>query len=109
MNTNKQIICPTRVRRIPDQFSWVDQRLVREHYMEQCTTQALALYLFYVTVGDAQGLSYYSDARIARTISLYEMEIDTARRILHEAGLIAYRRPLVQVLELREGYKGGHR
>ncbi len=47
---------------MPSQFSWVDQRLVRERHIERCDVQALALYLFLVTVADAQGLSYYSDA-----------------------------------------------
>ncbi len=80
----------------------MDQRLVRDHYIEQCTTQALALYLFSVTVADAKGLSYYSDARIARLTGMYQMEVDTARRVLHDAGLIAYRNPIIQVLDLGE-------
>ena len=59
---SKQLVCPARVRRVPKQFSWVDQRLVRDHYVERCDAYALALYLFLVTVADDQGLSYYADA-----------------------------------------------
>ena len=58
----KRLLCPTRVRRVPKQFSWVDQRLVRDHYVERCDAYALALYLFLVTIVDGQGLNYYSDA-----------------------------------------------
>jgi len=44
---------------VPSQFSWVDHRLVREHYLERLPCEAAALYLFLVTVGDAERLSYY--------------------------------------------------
>jgi hypothetical protein len=66
----KRVISPERVRKIPAQFSWVDHRLVRDRYIERCDAQALALYLFLVTVADAQGLSYYSDASLARSLSM---------------------------------------
>jgi len=56
--TLKRVLCPERLRQIPAQFSWVDHRLVRERYIERCDHSAMALYLFLVTVGDTQGLSY---------------------------------------------------
>ena len=43
-----------------EQFSWVDHRLVRERRLQRCPAEAWALYLFLLTVGAAQGLSYYS-------------------------------------------------
>jgi hypothetical protein len=58
---SKRLVCPARVRRVPKRFSWVDQRLVRDHSVEHCDAYALALYLFLVTVADDQGLSYYAD------------------------------------------------
>jgi len=39
----------------------VDQRLVQERYIDQLSHEACALYLFLVTVADAQGLSFYAD------------------------------------------------
>jgi len=51
-------ICVPKLRQGPKQFSWVDQRLVRERYIDQLSPQACALYLFLVTVADVQGLSY---------------------------------------------------
>jgi hypothetical protein len=71
-----------RVRKVPEQFSWLDHRLVRDRYIDHCTHQAAALYLFLVTVADGEGLSYYSDS------SLIGLQ------------LIAYVKPLYQVLPL---------
>ena len=96
----KRVLCPQRLRHVPRQFSWIDQRLVREGYIARCGSQALALYLLLVTVADAQGLSYYSDKAAARLLSLNEAELREARRALLEIGLIAYESPLYQVLSL---------
>ncbi|MFH1009496.1 MAG: hypothetical protein V1800_18620 [Candidatus Latescibacterota bacterium] len=55
--TRKYPICPDRIRTIPEQFSWLDHRLVRDRHIEFVTHEAAALYLFLVTVADGQGLS----------------------------------------------------
>jgi hypothetical protein len=96
----KRVICSERVRKIPTQFSWVDHRLVRERHIERCDAHAAALYLFLVTVADVQGLSYYSDASLGRSLSMDPERLSKARGDLIRAGLIAYRRPLYQVLAL---------
>ena len=96
----KRVICPERVRQVPSQFSWVDHRLVRERYIEHCDVYAAALYLFLVTVADGQGLSYYADASLARRLSMTPGRLSQARADLIRAGLIAYDRPLYQVLAL---------
>ena len=96
----KRLLVPSRVRRVPQQFSWVDQRLVRDKHITRCNAQALALYLFLVTVADAQGLSYYGDRSIGRMLSLPSERLTQARAVLIGAGLIAYEAPLYQVLAL---------
>lgn len=96
----KRVLRPERLRRVPTQFSWVDQRLVRDGYLERCDAPALALYLLLVTVADAQGLSYYGDAAICRLLSLEPPRLQRARRDLVSVGLLAYQRPLYQVLAL---------
>ena len=98
--TIKRVLCPERVRQIPAQFSWVDHRLVRERYLERCDPPAAALYLFLVTVADAQGLSYYSEEALGRRLSLLPERLRQARADLIRVGLIAYQRPLYQVLAL---------
>ena len=96
----KRVLRPERLRQVPAQFSWVDQRLVREGYLERCDAAALALYLLLVTVADAQGLSYYGEATVCRLLSLEPGRLERARRDLIGVGLIAYQRPLYQVLAL---------
>jgi hypothetical protein len=96
----KRVICPERVRQLPPQFSWLDHRLVRERYLERCDPPAAALYLFLVTVADAQGLSYYSEGVLGRSLSLVPARLRQARADLLRVGLIAYQRPLYQVLGL---------
>lgn len=98
--TIKRVLCPERVRQVPAQFSWLDHRLVREPYLERCDPPAAALYLFLVTVADGQGLSYYSDAALVRRLSLPPARLNQARGDLIRLGLIAYQRPLYQVLAL---------
>ena len=98
--TIKRVLCPERIRQIPPQFSWVDHRLVREHYLDRCNPPAAALYLFLVTVADVQGLSYYSDAAVGRALSMAQAPLNQARDDLVQAGLIAFQRPLYQVLAL---------
>ncbi len=96
----KYPICPERIRKVPSRFSWLDHRLVRERYIDRCSPQAAALYLFLVTVSDAQGLSYYSDPSLMDRLSMDETALLTARRNLICADLIAYQKPLCQVLAL---------
>ncbi len=97
----KRVLCPARVRQIPAQFSWIDQRLVRDHLISSCGTDALVLYLFLVTVADAQGLSYYSDPSIlCRLACLDPVRLAQARTELQRVRWIAYESPLYQVLAL---------
>ena len=96
----KRLLIPSRVRRVPRQFSWVDQRLVRDNHMAGCNVEALALYLLLVTVADAQGLSYYADTSNGRLLSLSPEQVARARDVLIRLGLIAYEPPLYQVLAL---------
>jgi hypothetical protein len=93
-------ILPQRVRRVPAQFSWLDHRLVRERYIDRCTHAAAALYLFLVTVADAAGMSYYGDASIGQRLSMDMTTLQAARDNLVHIGLIAWNKPLYQVLSL---------
>ena len=96
----KPILCPRRLRHVPRQFSWIDQRLVRDRHIRGRTPQALALYLFLCTVADAQGLSYYSDSTAGGMLGFDGAQLRAARRELVAAGLIAYGSPFYQVLSL---------
>ncbi len=96
----REPLLPRRRRRIPQQFSWVDHRLVRDGHLTGRRTEALALYLFLVTVADADGLSWYSDTALCRVLSWELPALQQARIELRAADLVAYRKPLYQVLDL---------
>lgn len=96
----REPLVPRRRRRVPPQFSWVDHRLVRDGHIEGRSAEALALYLFLVTVADADGLSWYSETALCRMLAWAPPRLAQARAELREADLIAYRKPLYQVLDL---------
>ena len=103
MKTFKRVLRPERLRQVPEQFSWIDQTLVQHHLIDRLEAQAAALYLFLVTVADAQGLSYYGGATLAQRLRLQPEELVAARAQLIGLDLIAYEAPLYQVLGLPGG------
>ena len=100
MKTLKRVLRPERLRQVPGQFSWVDQALVQRHLIDRMEPRAAALYLFLLTVADAQGLSYYSASTLAQRLRLSADELAAARAQLMALDLIACEAPLVQVLAL---------
>jgi len=105
----KHPICPERIRKVPQQFSWLDHRLVRDHHIDCCSHQAATLYLFLVTVADAQGLSYYSDRSTGKRLAMDANMLTAARHELMRMELIAYKSPLYQVLALDAPRQSGQR
>ena len=98
----KKVLVPTLVRQVPaGNFSWVDQRLVRDGHLSKMTIDAVALYFFLVIVADRNGLSYYSDEGVLKHLRLTPEALDKARRDLVVLKLVAYRCPLYQVLSLQ--------
>ena len=99
----KRLIDVRRMRKgLPRGFGWIDHRLLQEGYITNCTPQALALYVLLVCASDAQGLSYYSGSRIAELLRLEPAVVSGARRELIALGLIAYQKPLYQLLSLED-------
>jgi hypothetical protein len=97
------MIAPARRRRLPEGFGWIDHRLVRENLIENFSAESLALYLFLLTVGDENGVSWYSDASICKRLKGVHLTVPglkTLRNELIAGELIAYREPYYQVLEL---------
>src|SRR5260370_38673783 len=97
----KRLLDARRMRKAPPRgFGWVVHRLRRDGYIGRGSPQALALYVLLVCASDAQGLSYYSDPRIAQLLTLEPATLSFARRALIALGLIAYQKPLYQLLSL---------
>ncbi len=100
MKVHKQPIVPDRVRRPPsDGWSWIDRRFLRE-YGDRLERDAILLYVFLISVGDKDGLSYYGDDRIAGLLRMTEAGVVQARDELQFHDLVAYQFPLYQVLAL---------
>ena len=97
---SKVPIVAERIRKVPRHFSWIDHRLVRHRHIESCSHAAATLYLFLVTVGDAKELSYYGDKSIIKYLSMDQSTLQEARVNLIRIGLIAWQKPLYQVLSL---------
>ena len=96
----KSPILKQRIRKIPNSFSWVDHRLVRHRYIESCTHEQSALYLFLICVSDVKGLSYYSDKSIIKKLAMDIQTLKEARSGLIKNNLIAWQEPIYQVLSL---------
>jgi hypothetical protein len=99
----KEPILKQRIRKTPTSFSWIDHRLVRQRYIESCTHAQSALYLFLVCVSDARGLSYYSDKTIMTKLTMDIQNLKEARSGLIKFNLIAWQKPIYQVLSLDPG------
>ncbi len=97
---HKRPISVAKLRKVPSQFSWVDQGLVRERSIDQLSHEACALSLFLVTVADAQGLSFDSERSLCQRLSMTPAVLRQARQTLIEFALVAYQSPLYQVLAL---------
>ena len=61
---------------------------------------------FLVTVADAQGLSDYADPSLCQRLSMTGTALHQARQALITRGLVAYHRPLDQVLALDAAPRG---
>ncbi len=96
----KEVIQKDRVRKFPRQFSWVDQKMIRENHFQLCSAKSLGLYLFLVLAGDVNGLSYYSDVGICKKLSLNMTDLSKSRQELINADLLAYKQPVYQVLSI---------
>ena len=101
----KTPIIPERIRKVPQSFSWIDHRLVRDGHIERCSHGAGFLYLFLVCVGDDKGLSYYGDQALMKKLSMDETALEKARLDLVHLGLLAWQSPLYQVLSLEPSEK----
>jgi len=92
---------PGRVRKVPKSFSWIDHRLVSDGHIERCSHAAGILYLFLVCVGDDKGISYYGDQTLMKKLSIEPDTFENTRADLIRMGLVAWQKPLYQVLSLK--------
>jgi hypothetical protein len=92
---------PDRRRQIRGSFSWIDHRFLREGFDQGLTRLEKLLYFVLVAVSNQDGVSFYSDARLAELLDIrFPHELDGARKELVARDLIAYEEGIYQVLDL---------
>jgi hypothetical protein len=96
----KQPVDPERIRTIPVQFAPVDRRLVYQKHIRCLSPEQIALYVFLECVSDAEGLSFYSEERICEYLNFSLNGLWKTREALVGAGILLYRRPIYQLLNL---------
>ena len=103
---------PDRQRSIRGSFSWIDHRFLREGFDQGLTRLEKLLYFVLVAVSNQDGVSFYSDARLAELLDIrFPHELKAARNELVARDLIAYEGGIYQVLDLpvrpsRNGHDG---
>ena len=102
----KQPVDPERVRTIPVQFGAVDRQLFYGKHIRRMTTNEIALFVFLHCVGDAEGLSFYSEERICEYLHFSLNGLWKARDGLVAGGFLLYSRPIYQLLNLPEPPQG---
>jgi hypothetical protein len=92
---------PDRRRSIRGSFSWIDHRFLREGFDQGLTRLEKLLYFVLVAVSNQDGVSFYSDARLAELLDIrFPHELEAARNELVALDLIAYAGGIYQVLDL---------
>ena len=82
---------PDRRRSIRGSFSWIDHRFLREGFDEGLTRLEKLFYFVLVAVSNQDGVSFYSDARLAELLEIrFPHELEGARKELVARDLIAY-------------------
>ena len=80
---------PSPMTRWAKSYSIVDHKLLHQGYLQELSHQALALYLFYVVVGDRNGKSFYAPRSVQQILRLSENEFTEAQSQLIACGLIS--------------------
>jgi hypothetical protein len=91
---------PRRVRYPRGAYGWVDLKIVTGGVLQSIGPEAAFTYLFLCAVGNTQGVSFWSEWRMAQILGLPLEAVQAALRKLHERDLIATNGRVIQVLPL---------
>lgn len=92
---------PDRIRRIRGSFSWIDHRFLREGFDQGLNRLEKLLYFVLIAVSNRDGVSFYSDQRLAELLDVrFPHELAGARAQLAARDLIAFENGVYQVLAL---------
>jgi hypothetical protein len=92
---------PDRIRSIRGSFSWIDHRFFRQGFDQGLTRLEKLLYLVLIAVSNRDGVSFYSDERLAEMLEIrHPHELSGACNELVDRDLIAFEEGIYQVLDL---------
>ena len=95
---------PDRIRSIRGSFSWIDHRFLRRGFDQGLTRTEKLLYFVLIAVSNRDGVSFYSDERLAEILEIqHAHELTGARDELIDRDLIAFEHGIYQVLDLPPG------
>lgn len=97
-----ELLEPRRIRCPRGAYGWVDLRIVTDGFLERLGRDAALTYLFFCTVGDRQGLSFWGQSKMARVLGMEPSAIQCSLNKLVAADLIAAKNRVVQVLPVPE-------
>jgi hypothetical protein len=101
INNRPQPPRPDRIRSIRGSFSWIDHRFLRQGFDQGLTRVEKLLYFVLIAVSNRDGVSFYSDERLAEILEIqHGHELAGARNELMERGLISFEHDIYQVLDL---------
>lgn len=101
INNRPQPPRPDRIRSIHGSFSWIDHRYLRQGFDQGLTRVEKLLYFVLVAVSNRDGVSFYSDERLAEILEIqHAHELTGARGELMDRDLIAFEHGIYQVLDL---------
>lgn len=96
----KEPLISDRVRKIEYPFGWIPHRFITDGYAGVCTREELLMYIFLSVVSDKSGLSFYGDKKICSLLGINQQTLEETRQVLEAKSLIAYQKPLYQLLSL---------
>jgi len=95
---------PDCIRSIHGSFSWIDHRFLRQGFDQGLKRLEKLLYFVLIAVSNQDGVSFYSDERLAEILEIrHAHELTGARNELIDRDLIAFQDGIYQVLELPSG------
>jgi hypothetical protein len=92
---------PDRIRIIRGSFAWIDHRFLRQGFDQGLSRLEKLFYFVLIAVSNYDGVSFYSDERLAEILDLrHAHELTGARDELVARDLIAFKERVYQVLDL---------
>jgi hypothetical protein len=92
---------PDRIRIIRGSFGWIEHRFLRQGLDQGLSRLEKLFYFVLITVSNCDGVSFYSDERLAEILDIrYAHELTGARNELVARELIAFKDRVYQVLDL---------